>query len=91
MNTKKRGRPRKIAEKEVKQPFEYVEQVAISPEVMHLRCIKQFPNPRFVGCDLNGELLKVMISPRYTNKLVGKTIKVAKVTRDLLEEYEYLP
>ena len=91
MNTKKRGRPRKIVEKEIKQPFEYEEQVEVSPEVMTLRCVRQLPNPRFVGCDLNGELLKVMISPRYTNKLVGKTIKVAKVTRDLLEEYEYLP
>jgi hypothetical protein len=40
---------------------------------------------------MNGQQVKVAISPRYTNKLVGKRINVAKVSRGLIEEYEHLP
>jgi len=40
---------------------------------------------------MDGQQIKVAISPRYTNKLVGKPIKVATVSRGLIEEYEHLP
>ena len=88
MNKPKRGRPKK--NQESKQSFE-PEYVEIAPEIYNLKVVRQMPNPRWVGCDMDGTLIKVAISPRYTNKLVGKTIKVAKVRRDLIEEYEYIP
>lgn len=90
--TKRRGRPKKVEIiEEIKQPQADQEEVKVDTEVLELRVAKQFPNPRWVGCDNKGEILKVAISPKYTNKLVGKIIKVAKVQRDLLESYEHLP
>jgi len=75
-----------------KSPFESKQaQPEEVSDVMTLRCIKQAPNPRWVICDMDGQQIKVAISPRYTNKLVGKPIKVATVSRGLIEEYEHLP
>lgn len=78
--------------KRKKSPFEskqaQPEEVA---DVMTLRCVKQAPNPRWVICDMGGQQIKVAISPRYTNKLVGKSIKVVTVSRGMTEEYEHLP
>jgi len=75
-----------------KSPFESKQaQPEEVSDVMTLRCIKQAPNPRWVVCDMDGQQVKVAISPRYTNKLVGKPIKVATVSRGLIEEYEHLP
>lgn len=62
-----------------------------TPEILTLRCVKQAPNPRWVICDMNGQQVKVAISPRYTNKLIGKPIKVATVSRGLTEEYQHVP
>ena len=78
--------------KRKKSPFENKQaQPEEVSDVMTLRCVKQAPNPRWVICDMDGQQVKVAISPRYTNKLVGKPIKVATVSHGLIEEYEHLP
>jgi hypothetical protein len=78
--------------KRKKSPFESKQyQPDEVSDVLNLRCVRQAPNPRWVICDMNGQQVKVSISPRYTNKLVGKRINVAKVSRGLIEEYEHLP
>ena len=79
---------RKRAKKKTVEP---VDEPLVTGDVMTLMCVRQAPNPRWVICDMDGNQIKVAISPRYTNKLVGKLIKVARVSRGLLEDYEHLP
>jgi hypothetical protein len=90
MNTmKKRGRPKKVVETEL-EPQAEPEQVKTN-ETFEIRVIRQMPNPRWVAGDLNGELIKIAISPKFTNKLVGRTIKVGRIQRDLIEQFEHIP
>jgi hypothetical protein len=89
MEAKKRGRPKKAVTVQ-DESNQIDDPVVKKDEILELFVVRQFPHPRWVACDLNGQTLKVSISPKYTNKLNGKLIKVAKVTRGLLEQYEHI-
>ncbi len=89
MNTqKKRGRPPKI----VKEQVEVITSEQTEPEVITANCLRQHPNPTWVRATVRGEAVNVKIPRKYANKLVGKPIKVVKVSPENQDPYyEYVP
>lgn len=56
-------------------------------EMLDLAVIRQCPNPTWVVANLDGQGVNVKIPRRYTNKLVGKRIKVARVPTETGQSY----
>lgn len=89
MNTqKKRGRPPKI----VKEQVEVITETPTEPEIINATCLRQHPNPMWIRANIKGEAVNVKIHRKYANKLVGKPIKVVKVSPENQDPYyEYVP
>lgn len=89
MNTpKKRGRPPKIVTEQV----DMITSEQTEPEIITATCLRQQPNPSWVRANIKGEAVNVKIHRKYANKLVGKPIKVVKVSPENQDPYyEYVP
>lgn len=60
-------------------------------EVIELRIVKPCKNPRFVIADMDGLKVFVQCHPKFSGRIIRKTVKV-QVTRNGEETtYQYLP